>query len=400
VTPLRILHVTPYWADAWAYGGIPRLAATLARGLGRRGHHVTLCTTDVCDADRRLAPTRKGFEAWPPWCTRDGVEVRVFPNLSNRLAYHWQAFFPVGLERYMRQHAAAFDVAHLHACRNLPGVIAAHYLRERGVPYVLAPNGTAPRIERFAGLKRVFDAAFGQRILDSASRVLAVSSSEQRQLTAIGVAADSISLIPNPVDLDEFAAPIERGRFRQRHSLDGHPIVLFLGKLTSRKRVDVLVRAFSELRRTDARLVIAGNDMGSRAGAEALARALGVRDRTLFAGLLTGTDRLEALADADVVVYPSEHEVFGLVALEALLSGSPVIVADDSGCAEVVGNADGAQVVALGSVSALAEAIQNVLDAPSVWRDRAARSSAHVRSTYGEERVCAQIEALYLGMLS
>ena len=400
---MRILHVTPYSADAWAYGGIPRLAATLARGLVRRGHCVTVCTTDACDAASRLPrldPHSSRFVAWPARWTADGVEVRVFPNLSNRLAYHWQAFFPLGLERYMREHAAAFDVAHLHACRNLPGVVSGHFLRQHQVPYVLAPNGTAPRIERLHHVKRVFDVVFGQQLLDSASRVLAVSSTEQRQLTELGVAAQSISLIPNPIDLDEFGTPLERGRFRQRYSVQSHPIVLFLGKLTPRKNVDVLIKAFSQLSRSDARLVIAGNDMGIRAAAERLAAEIGVGDRTIFTGLLTGRDRLEALTDADVVVYPSQHEVFGLVPLEALLSGSPVIVADDSGCGEVVGKTAGGQVVPIGSVEALASAIDAVLNAPGSWRARAAESWAHIRNAYSEERVCEQLEELYLGMVA
>src|SRR5262249_57228997 len=91
--------------------------------------------------------TGRRFQSWKS-TTTDGVAVRIFPNLSNRLAYHLQFFVPLGLDRYMADHAASFDVAHLHACRNLPGVIAARHLRSAGVPYVLAPNGTAPRIER------------------------------------------------------------------------------------------------------------------------------------------------------------------------------------------------------------------------------------------------------------
>ena len=51
---LRILHVVPYYDQAWAYGGIPRLVHTLTRGLVRQGHSVTVCTTDVCDATTRL----------------------------------------------------------------------------------------------------------------------------------------------------------------------------------------------------------------------------------------------------------------------------------------------------------------------------------------------------------
>jgi glycosyltransferase involved in cell wall biosynthesis len=394
--------VTPYSAEAWAYGGIPRLAATLARGLARRGHRVTVCTTDAHDASTRLprGENSPGLRAWPMRRTVDGVELRVFPNVSNRLAYHFQAFLPVGLERYMHQHAAAFDVAHLHACRNLPGVIAARHLGRRRVPYVLAPNGTAPRIERFRLLKGVFDGVLGQRVIDRADRVLAVSRIEQQQLTSLGIAEKCIALIPNPIDLDEFSTPVARGRFRTRHSLAARRVVLFLGKLTARKRVDVLIRAFAQIRTSDSHLVIAGNDMGSRTGAEALASALGVGEQTTFTGLLTGAERLEALADADVVAYPSEHEIFGLVPLEALLSGSPVIVADDCGCGEVVAKLRGGQVVAAGSVEALAVAIRRVLEEPGSWRNRAVESQAAIRSAYGDRAVSAELEALYLGMVA
>src|SRR5947208_5359075 len=99
--PVRILHVTPYSADAWAYGGIPRLAHSLARGLARRGHEVTVCTTDALDASTRLQAAT---------CSRtaDGVEVRIFENVSNALAYHLQLFLPLGLHSYLRRHASSF----------------------------------------------------------------------------------------------------------------------------------------------------------------------------------------------------------------------------------------------------------------------------------------------------
>src|SRR4030095_9177665 len=85
-----------------------------------------------------------------------------------------------------------------------------------------------------------------------------------------------------------------------------------------------------------AALVIGGNDMGSGDATRAAVHQLGVEARTIFTDLLQARARLELLASADVVVYPSEHEIFGLVPLEALLAGTPVVVADDSGCGEVV----------------------------------------------------------------
>jgi glycosyltransferase involved in cell wall biosynthesis len=341
------------------------------------------------------------FRAWPPSRTADGVEWRVFPNISNRLAYHLQLFIPIGLNTYLSESAGRFDVAHLHACRNVPGALAAYHLRRAGVPYVLAPNGTAPRIERRQLAKRLFDAVMGQGIVDGAARVLAVSAAEQRQFDTLGVDRAVVRLVPNPVDLDEFATPPPRGRFRRRLGLpdeSGPRLVMFLGKMTPRKRVDVLVRAFKQLNRDDARLVIAGNDMGAGAGVRALVRELGLDARTVFTGLLQGAERLEALADADVLVYPSEEEIFGLAPLEAILCGAPVIVADDSGCGEIVSATGGGQVVRAGDVDALARAIAATLaDLPS--RCAATRPAADlIRGAYGDGVVCGLLEKVYLNM--
>jgi glycosyltransferase involved in cell wall biosynthesis len=324
----------------------------------------------------------------------------LFPNVSNRMAYRLQLFLPRGLNNYLKHHARTFDVAHLHACRNVPGAMAAYHLRAAGVPYLLAPNGTAPLIERRLFAKRIFDTVAGTRVLRGASRVLAVSAAEQEQLRAVGVSPVAIHLIPNPVDLEEFEPPAPRGVFRRRYGLPQVPVVLFLGKLTPRKRLDVLVRAFAQIGRTDSRLVIAGNDMGAGTDARSLVRALGLEERTLFTGLLRAGERLEALADADVMVYPSEHEVFGLAPLEALLSGTPVIVADDSGCGEVVRAAGGGQVVPLGDSVALARAIDDVLGRAEVWSKAAADAGVRVRAAYGGDVVSEQLDRLYKDMVA
>ena len=392
---LSVLHVTPYGGDAWAYGGIPRLSDTIARGLAARGHEVTVCTTDACDADRRLPPPPgcDARRAWPPRQMDDRIELRVFPNVSNRLAYHHQCFLPVGLSDYLRRRARSFHVAHLHACRNLPGLIAARHLRAAGVPYVLAPNGTAPNIERRRTAKWLFDAAVGRRMMNGAARVLAVTESERQQVLQIGVPADKISVVPNPLRLEEFDPPPPREQFRKRFAIGG-PLVAYLGKLTPRKRVDVLVEAFARLRAVDGTLVIAGNDMGSGDVARGAARRLGVHGRTVFTGLLEGRSRLELLASADVVVYPSEHEIFGLVPLEALLAGTPVVVANDSGCGEVIASTGGGLVVE-GRADALRSAIDHVLESPAHWRAAAVEGAKRVRERYAPDVVCARLEDMY-----
>ena len=385
---LRILHVTPYFAAAWGYGGIPRLADAMTRGLTHRGHQVTVCTTDACDGRTRLPPRSESY-------TSEGVEVRVFPNVSNRLAYRLQFFLPRGLGRYLTERSAEFDVAHLHACHNVPGAIAARQLQRGGVPYVLQPNGTAPRIERRRAAKALFDAVAGQRVIDQAARLIAVTNAETRQLRALGIDGDRIRVVPNPVDLQGFSPPIARGQFRRRFELGSALMVLYLGTLTPRKRLDVLVRAFARLAARDATLVIAGNDMGSGAATRALVRSSGIEARTMFTGLLRGRDRVDALADATVVVYPSENEIFGLVPLEALLCGTPAIVADDSGCAEVAAATGGTTVVPVGDADALARAIGAVIADADAARAAASHAAARVRSLFSEEAVSRQLEQVY-----
>ena len=317
----------------------------------------------------------------------------MFPNISNRLAYDRQCFLPVGLSDYLRRHASAFDVAHLHACRNLPGAIAARHLRAAGVPYLLAPNGTAPNLERRRAAKWLFDLLLGMRVMNGAARVLAVTDAERRQLARLGVPSGRVCVVPNPVALEEFEPPPAREPFRETWAVKG-PIVAYLGKLTPRKRVDVLVQAFAQLRVANATLVVAGNDMGSGDATRAAVHQLGVEARTIFTDLLQARARLELLASADVVVYPSEHEIFGLVPLEALLAGTPVVVADDSGCGEVIA-AMGGGLVVKGEAESLRSAIDHILDAPAHWKAAAAEAAKRVKARYASDVVCAQLEEVY-----
>ncbi len=390
---LRILHVTPYFADAWGYGGIPRIASTLARELGARGHAVTVCTTDAAEATRRT-----GEDYWSAegesrrW---NCVEVHTFPNVSNRLAYHLQCFLPRGLASYLAIHAHGFDVAHLHACRNLPVSMAARALVRAGVPYLLAPNGTAPRLERRRTAKWVYDLALGRRDIERAAAVLAVSEAERAQLEAIGIPASRIRVLGNPVDLDEHAGRGPRGRFRKAHGWGEGPVVLFLGKLTPRKRVDALVRAFARLELSNAQLVIAGNDMGAGTSIRAEVRRLGLEPRTRFVDTLRGAERLDALGDADVVVYPSADEVFGLVPLEALLAGTPVVVTGDSGCGEILRAIGGGVVVPLGDDDALTRAMAETLRSPVGRRAGALRAGAEIRERFGGRVIAEKLDVLY-----
>jgi glycosyltransferase involved in cell wall biosynthesis len=175
--------------------------------------------------------------------------------------------------------------------------------------------------------------------------------------------------------------------------------VLYLGKLTPRKRLDTLVEAFAGLPARRARLVIAGNDMGYGRTLQNLIERFGIRERTILTGLLTGRERLDALADADVVAYASELEVFGIVAVEALLCATPVVVAGDSGCGEVVTEVGGGLVVPPGDPVQLRAGIETILADLTAWRLKAADARERCER-YSSDRVAAALETTYARVLA
>ena len=351
---------------------------------------MTVFTTDARDATSRVRIPHT------PHTGPGRLDVRTFANLSNTLAYRWQVFTPLGLARGVSTRLREIDVGHLHACRNLAVTGAARVLARAGIPYVVSPNGTAPIIERRFLAKRVFDATVGRGYLERAARVLAVSEAERVQIGGQGVPASRITVLPNPIDEREFDPAPDGARFRQLHGLGDAPLVLLLAKLTPRKGAGTLLQAFSQLESPEVRLVIAGSDMDS-----GIARVVtGGDTRVRRIGVLEGTDRLDALAAANVVVYPSRDEVFGLVPIEALLAGSPVIVCSDSGAGEIIRAIGGGQVIPPGDPESLRGAMVSMLDVNGLWRQRTRVAAEHARRRFGADNVCERLEAIYRDVLA
>ena len=119
----------------------------------------------------------------------------------------------------------------------------------------------------------------------------------------------------------------------------------------------------------------------------------------LHVGLLEGRDRLDALAAASVVVYPSKDEVFGLVPLEALLGGTPVIVCSDSGAGEIIGTVGGGHIVPSATPTRWPARSTSILAANGLWRQRARIAGRRVRQRFGADAVCERLDALYREVL-
>lgn len=382
---MRVLHVTPSFAPAWAYGGIPRCAFELCRALVRRGDEVTVWTTDVLDEMQRVAE---------PEAVLSGIKVHYFPNLSNALAYQRQLYLPRGLWSHARQHFREFDVIHVHSHRHAMQVMIWALAGASGPPYVFTGNGTVPRIERYLMAKRFVDAFGARAFLEDAAACIAVADAEIPDYIAGGVDPGRIAVIPNGFTLEDFNRLPPPGHFRRAHGLDGAPLVVFVGKITPRKGLDVLLQALARLPGA-VHLAVAGNFMMPQEPIRQMVRDLGLADRVCFAGLLVEEDKLAAYVDADVVAYPSEKEIFGLVVGEALMCGAPVVVCDDSGCGQLVRDTGGGLLVPYGDPGALATALQTLLDDRPRREAHVSTGRRFVETNLGWDKIAETTQELY-----
>jgi alpha-1,6-mannosyltransferase len=190
---------------------------------------------------------------------------------------------------------------------------------------------------------------------------LAPSAFVAHELERAGV--ERVVRVSLGVDLDRFH-PRRRAyaaETRRRHGLPQGPLAIYLGRLAAEKEVDLLLSAWPDVeRRTGARLLLVGDGPAKRR----LQRRPG-SERVFWLPFQPDRDRLaDLLAAADLAVAPCSIETFGLSALEALASGTPLLSADRGGVAETVSRSGAGAVFAAGEAGALAEVARALLHGP------------------------------------
>lgn len=379
---MKILQIAPFFAPKM--GGSAQVVFQTSAYMAQMGHDVTVVASTY-----GLQESQFDVAAF---------QVVFLPNLIARAGF----YLSPGIIRWAQAHLSEFDIIHLHEFRTFQNIVSASYARLRGVPYVLSAHGTLPIIVERKTAKRVFDWFFGQRILDNATRLIAVSPQEVDQYTQAGIAPERVSVVRNGLNLQEFGELPPKGAFRRKLDLaKTTPIILFLGRLHRRKGIDVLVDAFARLRSAspDTILVIAGPDGGVLEQLREQVAVLELQDSVIFPGPLYGADKLAAYVDADVVASTGIYEIFGLVPFEALMCGAPVIVSDDCGAGALIREAQAGMTVPYGDSEALAEALYQTLINRAAAAANVARGQTFIRARLDWRANVATLIALYTEVL-
>lgn len=372
-------------------GGLNVYVRETALAFGRRGYLVDIFTR------------------------RDGLHPAVLPLAPDVRVVHLDAgpsspadkdalweYMPTflhGLRAFRARYGLQYDLVHSHYWM---AAWAATYLQRLwDVPHVAMFHtlGEAKNRARAGEHEPPHRIQTERRVVATADAVIAASEHERQLLMELyGADARRIEVIPCGVDPARFR-PLERAACRQELGLSAGPLLLFVGRLEPLKGIELLIDALAHL--DGVTLLVVGGDARSTAyQAELEGRAVrrGVAGRVCFVGAVP-QERLPVYYNAaDVCAVPSFYESFGLVALEAMACGVPVVAADVGGLGTTVRDGESGFLVPRRDPVAFADRIQRLLHDPSlrVRMSEAARARA-ARFTW--EGVSRRLEALYVRLL-
>ncbi len=383
---MKILQVTNFFKPSWESGGPARACYETSLKLIERGHDVTVFTTD--GFSRRLdVKTNVPVDV-------DGITTYYFRNLSNYLSREYLLTTPYFLPFIAFKKLKEFDVVHIHEYRTSLSIITAYFAQKYQIPYVLQARGSLPRIAQKQVPKVLFDRIWGYRILQNASKLIALTNYEFDQYMAMNVDKSKIEIIPNGIDIVKYENLPTKHIFRKKFHISPHQkIILFLGRIHKIKGIDLLLDAYEEVSKKidDTILVIAGPDEGHLSNLINRIQKNSHQEKILFTGPLYESDKLEAFIDSNVYVLPSSYETFPHTVLEAWACGVPVVATNVCGIADVIGNAG----IMVDNTNTLAEAILSVLSNNDDANRYISLGKKRIFETMNLEKTIDKIEAVY-----
>ena len=233
--------------------------------------------------------------------------------------------------------------------------------------------------------------------IEKSDGLTAVSQFLQREtVTAFGCTGSRIEVIPNFIDptvYDRARYPAARGAFG-----DGRPVLMHISNFRPVKRVVDIVRVFARVTAELPSVLVMVGDGPDRVVAEHEARRLGVHEHVMFLGKIETVAPL--LASADLYLLPTDRESFGLSALEALATGTPVIGANVGGLPEVVQDGVTGALCDVGDVEAMAHAALRILKDRDLWSTMSRTAAADARRRYALNHIVAHYERFYATALA
>jgi glycosyltransferase involved in cell wall biosynthesis len=217
-------------------------------------------------------------------------------------------------------------------------------------------------------------------------KYIAVTKFESEYLRKFGIHKENIYLIPHGIDVNHFKHT-NSSKFIKIYNLEKKKIVLFVGRLFKDKRIDILIRAFSLLKKEvpNAVLILAGGDFGYKSTVENLIQKLKLRQDVLILGHVSKMFLPELYSIAKIVVMPAKSETFGLVALEANACKTPVIASNHWGPREIIINGKNGFLIEFGNIIEMKEKLYLIMNDEKIQKKMGEFAREHVINNFSWE---------------
>ena len=211
-----------------------------------------------------------------------------------------------------------------------------------------------------------------------------------------GLPFEKINVVPNGVNLNKFTGMDRDYSFRRKYAMDNEKIILYLGRLVYEKGVQNLIAAMPKVLASyhDAKLVIAGKG-GMLDELKAQADYLGISNKVYFAGYMNGKDVERMYKAADISVFPSTYEPFGIVALEGMLAERPIVVSDAGGLGEIVEHRVTGMKSYCGNPNSIADSILELLFNPELYDNIVKNAKIKVKENYNWQKIAQDTHFTY-----
>ncbi|HZP57388.1 MAG TPA: glycosyltransferase [Dehalococcoidia bacterium] len=341
-------------------GGMNVYVREISRELGARGYAVDVYTRRSSPADPPVQPFGPNARVI---CIDAGPAEAIE---KGQIAEHLDAFHD-GVRAFAAGEGIAYDLVHSHYW--MSGAVAVRLAAAWRVPHVAMFHtlGEVKNRARATEREQPRRIAAERATAATADLIVVASEHEKHLLTALyGADAGRIAVVPCGVDLDLFT-PMDQEEARRRLRIaDRERVILFVGRIEPLKGIDVLIGAAAQLHEDENfRVLIVGGD--ARAAAEiaqlrALAARLGVDHHIAFVGAVPHEDLPLYYNAADVCVVPSYYESFGLVAIESMACGTPVVASRVGGLTSTIADGETGYLIPWRCPEPFAERLELLLD--------------------------------------
>jgi D-inositol-3-phosphate glycosyltransferase len=373
-------------------GGMNVYIRELAAALGRRGHTIDIYT-------RAHDPRDAQSEYLSPGARLIHIRAGAVEEMGKLTQYNHLREFHDNLEAFRLVDGAEYDLLHSHYW--LSGEVGLKLSNEWDVPQIFGFH-TIGAAKDELGLGEGEPAIRLLTEMDIAAGCQHLTAGTESEKAAIRhhhrCDDGKISVVPCGVNLELFQ-PLSKTEVRAGLDLPDVPTILFVGRLDKLKGIDRLVEAVNLIEIPDCRLIVIGGDEYSRAALERLKQLtvkLDIADRVDFIGAVPQPELPHYYSAADVVAVPSYSETFGMVALEAVACGTPVVSTDVGAARLIIREGLSGSVVVGNEPGALARALARWLTGSAVDRDALHESVVH----FGWNAVAEKTENVYRNVVS